>query len=117
VQAVIRMKKSKFFIIFGLIITVMIGIYFVYLTKFQEKEKMIFQNNTTKKDEIKKDNYNNVVREDNTKKTQSSIKKEVNLELRTQKDTNDDKKAKIEEFLKQIKKIDFSCSKENTECK
>lgn len=116
-QAVIRMKKSKFFIIFGLIITVMIGIYFVYLTKFQEKEKMIFQNNTTKKDEIKKDNYNNVVREDNTKKTQSSIKKEVNLELRTQKDTNDDKKAKIEEFLKQIKKIDFSCSKENTKCK
>jgi len=89
----------------------LIGIRSVGLNRAHKKEIIIPSNNIMKK--------NN---KSNEKNYNIKDQKHLGISLEESKKTNksfekNSKKVELEEFLKQIKANDFSCSKDNTNCK
>jgi len=95
----------------------LIGIRSVGSNRLHKKEIIIFSNNIMKKsDKIAEINYNK-----DQKQLVMSLekgKKETLKSKKTKKSFEENsKKMELEEFLKQIKPNDFSCSKGNSNCK
>jgi FtsZ-interacting cell division protein ZipA len=112
------MKRNNFFILVILIMIALIGIRFIGSNKLHKKEIIIPSDNIIEKSNKSNERNYNIKDQKQLGISLEESKKETLKSKKTKKSFEESsKKVELEEFFKKIKANDFSCSKQNTDCR